>query len=185
MTLAIPLVIATVIGFWLVYTWYFRQVAQARAQIHHLDGDGVPGADPRLLVGNLSEVYSAQNRLSAYHRFHETLGEIVQIFWMWRQQISVTSYPMAHHILVANQKNYHKFPPNALLQQLYGSSVLTNDGEAWKRQRRLLNEVFAKQHVATFHSSFVACTEKLAEKWADQIQANGLRCNVYPDLMLL
>ncbi|MEM7677568.1 MAG: hypothetical protein AAF449_16335, partial [Myxococcota bacterium] len=25
--------------------WYFRQVAQARAQIHHLDGDGVPGAD--------------------------------------------------------------------------------------------------------------------------------------------
>lgn len=183
--LAMPLVISAVIGFWLVYIWYFRQVAQARAQIHHRDGHGVPGADPRLLVGNLSEVYGAQNRLSAYHRFHETLGEIVQIFWMWRQQISVASYPMAHHVLVANQKNYHKFPPNALLQQLYGSSVLTNDGEAWKRQRLLLNEVFAKQHVATFHNSFVACTEKLAEKWIHQIQSDGLRCNVYPDLLLL
>ncbi|MEO0397349.1 MAG: cytochrome P450 [Cyanobacteria bacterium P01_A01_bin.137] len=180
-----PLLIAVVVSFWLIHTWYFRQVCQARAQVHHPNGHCVPGRDPRLLVGNLPEVYRADNRLSAYHRFHDTFGEIVQIFWMWRQQISVTSYPMARHVLVANQKNYHKFPPNTLLQRLYGSSVLTSDGDNWKRQRRLLNEVFARHRVATFHDSFVACTEKLVEKWTRQVTPDGAPCNVYPDLMLL
>ncbi|MCJ2542818.1 hypothetical protein JX360_07845 [Synechococcus bigranulatus str. 'Rupite'] len=65
-------------------------------------------------MGNLTEVYGSANRLSGYLSFHENFGKIVQIFWLWKQQISVASYAMAHHILQARASHYQKYHPNAL-----------------------------------------------------------------------
>jgi cytochrome P450 len=168
-------------------SWYFRQVDRSRQEFHHPDGKTIPGETPKLLVGNLMQVYRAKNHLSAYLWFHEQFGEIVQIFWMWRQQISITNYHAIRHILVENQKNYSKFPPNSLIQRLYGRSVLTNDGEDWKRHRLLLNEVFSKQRVADFHDIFVDYTERLAAKWQRSIQDSGgsVQLNIYPELTAL
>jgi cytochrome P450 len=147
----------------------------------------VPLQAPKLLVGNLAEVYQSDNRLAAYHRFHEQFGEIVQIFWMWRQQISVTNILMAQHILVTNQKNYRKFPPNQVIQKLYGSSVLTNHGNEWQRQRTLMQVIFSPQQMIGFHDIFVACSEKLASQWLAQLEVEGdsIRRDVYPDLIAL
>jgi cytochrome P450 len=138
-------------------------------------------------VGHLVEVYQSDNRLAAYHRFHEQLGEIVQIFWLWRPQVSVANLPMAHHILTTHQKNYRKFPPNKLIQQLYGASVLTNHGDAWQQQRTLLQAVFSRQRVEGFHTTFVTCTEQLADRWRAQLETTGgnWRHDIYPDLIAL
>ncbi len=181
--LALSLVLAWV-G---IYFWYFRRVAHSRAYVHHLDGRTVPGETPKLLVGNLMDVYRSQNQLSAYHGFHERFGEIVQIFWLWRQQISVTNYQMARQILVTQQKNYQKFPPNSLLQRLYGASVLTEHGEPWKRSRLLIQAVFSKKHTTNFHDIFVYQVEQLATQWDKAIQQSdeGASLNIYPDLMAL
>ena len=140
-----------------------------------------------MLIGNMMKVYRSKNRLCAYHWFHEQFGEIVQIFWMWRQQISISNYQMIRHVLVDNQRNYSKFPPNSLIQRLYGSSVLTNNGEEWKRHRLLLNEVFSKQRVAGFHNIFVDYSEKLANKWNQYIEQSeaSAKLNIYPELLAL
>ncbi len=171
----------------LLHKWYFRRVAHLKSQVCHADGRLVPGNPPKLLMGNLLEVYQAKNQLSAYHRFHDIWGEIVQIFWMWRQQISISDYQMVRHILVSNQKNYEKYPPNLLLQRLYGSSILTHNGDAWKRHRSLLSEVFSKQNIAVFHDTFVASAEQLAAKWNPLISESEstVQLNVYPDLVAL
>ncbi len=176
-----------VLVWFLVSTWYFRQVNKSRQQLHHLDGRVIPGETPNVLVGNMLKVYRAKNRLSAYHWFHEQFGEIVQIFWMWRQQISVTNYQMIRHILVENQKNYSKFPPNSLIQRLYGNSVLTNNGEDWKRHRLLLNEVFSKKQIVGFHDIFVDYSQQLVHKWQRNIQQSGesVEVNIYPELLAL
>ncbi|PSB04808.1 cytochrome P450 [Merismopedia glauca] len=186
-TFLLWLLLAVLIVWLWLRIWYFRLVFDARSQIYHLEGKTVPGSFPRMLLGNLVDVYRSRNRLSAYHLFHQQFGEIVQIFWMWRQQISVTNYQMIRHILVDNQKNYAKFPPNSLIQRLYGNSVLTNNGDEWKRHRLLLNEVFSKQQVASFHEIFVDYSEQLANKWNGYIKKSGesAEVNIYPQLLAL
>jgi cytochrome P450 len=173
------------LGWLFIRHWYFRIVTHSQAKVRQKDGRIIPLSAPKLLVGNLAEVYQSDNRLAAYHRFHEQFGEIVQIFWMWRQQISVTNIQMAQRILVTNQKNYRKFPPNQIIQQLYGASVLTNHGQEWQRQRTLMQVIFAPQRVAGFHDIFVDCSEQLASRWLAQIEVEGdsLRRNIYPDLI--
>ena len=160
--MSIPIARATVLSFlilsilailmgWLwLRTWYFRLVYNARDHIRDRDGKKVLGASPKMLLGNVVEVYSAENQLSAYHSFHQKFGEVVQIFWLWRSQLSVSNYAVARRILVENQRNYQKFPPNWVIQKLFGESVLTftNTSNDWKRHRLLLNEVFSKKQVA-------------------------------------
>ncbi|MEM9567687.1 MAG: cytochrome P450, partial [Cyanobacteria bacterium P01_E01_bin.34] len=143
--------------------WYTQLVDRARASVTHEDGRQIPGMTPKLLVGNLGYVYSARNKLAAYNGFHRRFGDIVQIFWLWRQQLSISNYRMAQSVLVQHQSKYEKFPPNSLLKRLYGTSVLTKNGADWKRSRLLLNDVFTKQRVASFHEIFVDYALQLAD----------------------
>jgi cytochrome P450 len=181
------LILSVVLSVWLIIrTWYFQRVINLSAQVYHQDGRRLPRYPPNLLVGNLREIYSSQNRLSAYHGFHQRFGEIVQIFWMWRHQVSAANYRIAHRILVARQQNYEKFRPNSLIRHLYGSSVLTNSGETWKRQRSLMNEAFSKKNIVGFHNTFISNAVKLAAKWSAQIEMTGesVSLDIYPDLLV-
>ena len=177
----------TVTVFVLVHLWYFRFVFISRSQISHLDGKFVPGKFPKTLLGNIVDIYNAENRLSAYNSFHKNFGEIVQIFWSWRQNISISNYSMARQILIKNQKNYQKFTPNSIIQRLFGESVLTNTGDDWKRQRLLMDEVFSKKHIISFHHIFLSYSEQLATKWKKQIDlaSEKAELNIYPELLSL
>lgn len=173
------------VGWVTLHRWYFGVIAKARAEIRHPQGRSIPGHPPQLLLGNIFGVYNAPNRLKAYHQFHERYGEIVQIFWMWRQQISVTNYDSAHRILVSRQNHYRKFPPNRLIQKLYGQSVLTQHGQAWHRQRLLMRDLFSPRYIFRFHDVFVAYGDELAGRWSAQLESlpHALTKNIYPDLI--
>lgn len=172
-----------------LHIWYFQLVYNASARVRDRNGEIVPGLPPKVLVGNLVDVYSARNHLSAYNSFHQNFGEIVQIFWLWRQQISVSNYAMARQILVNNQRNYQKFTPNYVLQKLFGTSVLTLSSTTndWKRDRFLLNEIFSQKSVVNFHRVFVDYSERLVDKWKDSIERTegSLEINIYPQLLAL
>ncbi|MFQ3613728.1 MAG: hypothetical protein SNJ68_08445 [Cyanobacteriota bacterium] len=124
----------------LLRLWYFSRIRHLQNQVQHSNGQPLPGRDPRFLVGNLTEVYGSANRLSVYLSFHENFGKIVQIFWLWKQQISVASY-------------YQKYPPNALLRRLFGSSVLTSHGEPCRRYRVLW---FSERPLGEFLSGYLS-----------------------------
>lgn len=140
-----------------------------------------------MLLGNLPDVYQAENKLDAYHQFHEQYGEIVQIYWMWRQQLSVTNFKMVEHILLQHQYNYQKFPPNRLIQKLYGESVLTTHGQQWKRHRTIVQSIFLPQHIAGFHDLFAQATQQLISHWQTNLvnSTNTIRHDIYPDLIAL
>ena len=187
--LLIILVLAIFILWLWLHIWYFNLVSNARNQIQDRNGQQVLGSAPRMLVGNLVEVYSAKNQLSAYHAFHQKFGAVVQIFWLWRSQLSISDYAMARRILVNNQRNYQKFPPNSILQKLFGKSILTftQTNNDWKRHRLLLNEVFSKRQVINFHPIFLNYSELLAHKWQEQIEqsATEIQLDIYPELLAL
>jgi cytochrome P450 len=170
---------------WLwIRAWYGRLVRTYRQQVCHADGRIVPGDPPQTLFGNLPAVYRAANRLAAYNDVHTRLGEIVQFFWMWRPQVSVSGYGAALRVLLTNQSNYCKNIPNATLRHLFGHSVLSENGEEWKRHRMLMNDIFSARRVAGFQHVFVAQAERLASKWERRIsQPDGAApFDILPDL---
>ncbi|MEN9222388.1 MAG: cytochrome P450, partial [Thermostichus sp. BF3_bins_97] len=113
---------------------------------------------------------------------------IVQIFWLWKQQISVASYSMAHQILQSRANNYQKYPPNALLRRLFGSSVLTSHGEAWRRYRVLTQAALSPQRIPAFFEGMLAPVQSFCRNWQTDLGAAAdalLEKDVYPDLMTL
>lgn len=180
--------VLTLILAWLrVRNWYFQLVFDARHQVSNFNGEMVPGKIPKMLLGNIPDVYGAKNRLTSYNAFHQQFGEIVQIFWLWRHQISISNYKMARQVLMENQKNYEKYPPNSLLQNLFGHSILTSKGEDWKRQRLIMMQVFSKQNINHFHDVFVGYSERLVHKWNLNLNQSrkGIQFDTYPDLIAL
>lgn len=80
------------------------------------------------------------------------------------------------HILQDNNHNYTKqpHPSYVMLEPLVGTGLLTNDGEDWLRQRRLIQPVFHRRRIAQFGSIMVDATERMLEKWRRLVGGDAL-----------
>src|SRR5256885_4946791 len=70
------------------------------------------------------------------------------------------------HVLVSNQGNYVKAPTYRPLKELLGNGLLTNEGDSWVRQRKLVQPMFARRHVLGFAPSMAAAATALLDRWA-------------------
>lgn len=71
------------------------------------------------------------------------------------------------HVLVTNQDNYVKNNAYRILAVLLGRGLLTNfDREDWQRQRRLVQPLFAKRHLAPMAEHMTAATEDFVARMA-------------------
>ena len=50
---------------------------------------------------------------------------------------------------------------------LLGDSLLANEGEFWRRQRRLAQPAFHRQRINDYGEVVVACTERMLANWQD------------------
>ncbi len=77
------------------------------------------------------------------------------------------------HILQDNHKNYTKLPHPIfqILLPLAGKGLLTNDGQSWLRQRRLLQPAFHRKQINGFGQMMTAATEKRLNRWARAARA--------------
>jgi cytochrome P450 len=71
------------------------------------------------------------------------------------------------HILQDNNSNYTKqpHPSNVLLRPLVGDGLLTNDGEAWRQQRRLAQPAFHRKRIAEFGITMTDAAQNVLEHW--------------------
>lgn len=72
------------------------------------------------------------------------------------------------YVLVDNNRNYTK--GRFLTEQfgdLIGNGLLLNDGEAWRRQRHLVQPAFHPERIAIYAEMMTDYTEHLLESWTD------------------
>jgi cytochrome P450 len=60
---------------------------------------------------------------------------------------------------------YSKGRENANLKYLLGNGLLTNEGEFWMKQRRLIQPIFHKRRLANFVTQIVGMTDQLMDDW--------------------
>lgn len=88
-----------------------------------------------------------RNPIPFHKRYFEELGDSFSIRIGFSKYIILSrDNEVAQHILVKNQKNYHKSKfQSVYLSKYLGKGLLTSDGDFWLKQRRLIQPAFHKQ----------------------------------------
>lgn len=77
----------------------------------------------------------------------------------------------ARHVLIANQDAYAKGTDYRVLGVLLGNGLLTNtDPVFWQRQRKLVQPMFAKRHLAPMAGHMTAAAHAWLDRWEAQAQ---------------
>jgi cytochrome P450 len=70
------------------------------------------------------------------------------------------------HVFLTNQQNYLKTPlAQPLLPPYLGVTLLTSEGEYWRRQRRTAAPAFQPRRVGDFIETMAACTGAMLQEW--------------------
>jgi cytochrome P450 len=118
------------------------------------------GQAARVLAGMLSDPLAAYVRLAAQY------GDAVRIPFAPRRCFFLLSRPEhAEHVLAAGQDNYVKAFTYRPLRALVGNGLLTSEGAAWRRHRRLIQPVFSRREVTGFGPHMAAATRRLVRRW--------------------
>jgi cytochrome P450 len=96
----------------------------------------------------------------------KTYGDIAVTRIPGVRQFTVYRPRHAEHVLVTNQDNYVKGSQYELFGMALGDGLVTSNGELWRRQRRLVQPLFAKRHIDTFAEHMTAAATQLFEQWA-------------------
>ena len=88
-----------------------------------------------------------------------------------------------HHVLVANQQNYHKGLSHDKLRVSLGMGLLTSEGLLWRRQRRLMGPTYTPRGVTRFAGIMVDEAEKTMARW--RVQPDGEPLAVDVEMMRL
>ncbi len=74
---------------------------------------------------------------------------------------------LAHHVLVANVKNYVKQTRGyEMLRHVLGNGLVTSEGDFWKRQRRIAQPAFHRERLAAFGEIMTRATDDMVDGWA-------------------
>ncbi len=108
-----------------------------------------PGPPLRAVPGLLRKLWS--DRLSLLADAADEYGDVAR-FAMGPKTIYFFNHPdHARHVLADNATNYYKGMGLAeARRRILGDGVLTSEGEAWRRQRRVISPAFRRERIAGF-----------------------------------
>ncbi len=90
-------------------------------------------------------------------------GEVAHVRNRRRDFIVVSGHEAAKHVLITNQDNYRKGLEYELLRIVLGEGLLTSEGETWRKQRRLVQPMFAKRYLKNFTEHMTRATAEVLD----------------------
>jgi cytochrome P450 len=118
--------------------------------------------------------------LGMLERCQRDQGDFAPIRFGFNRVVIVSRPAWIEEILVTHNQWFRKNPATRRLGSLIGRGLLSSDGEAWRRQRRLTQPAFHRARVAAASEAIVEYTERQIEAWHD-----GEERDVHQDMMEL
>lgn len=100
--------------------------------------------------------------LSSLHHY----GGVVRYRQLFIPIYLVLAPEAVRHVLQENYRNYDKQVPDyRMLGRILGPGLLTNDGDSWLRQRRLIQPAFHRQRLAGLGTLMAGATQEMLDRW--------------------
>ena len=108
--------------------------------------------------------------LGVFLRAWQTCGDMARIRVGPRELVLLSHPRHAQHVLVEHFDHYSKDTQGQkILRRLLGSGLLTSEGPAWQKRRRIANPAFRRKMIAAFGATMAAASERLV----DELLAEG------------
>ena len=118
-----------------------------------------------------------ENVLTGLTTIHAKYGDFVRT--RLPLQLYFVSAPSAiEEILVKKADAFRKDRVSKLLSRVVGNGLLVNEGESWKRQRRLVQPAFHHQQLQSYATLMVGAIERARDGWR-----GGETRDVHADMM--
>ena len=101
---------------------------------------------------------------------------------MYRNIVLINDPVLVRAVLQTNQKHYVKNLMYNKLKLLLGDGLLTSEGQLWKRQRKMIQPSFHKQHINNLFVEMLSCTNEMIKDWKVEV-TNGGKIDFAPEMM--
>ena len=146
-------------------------------------GKTIPAVPGRPFIGSLREFQRSPLGFSL--EITQNYGDIARVTLLGEESIFVNDPDSVQHILQTNARNYDKQTMDyQLLYPLVGQGLLTSDGDAWLRQRRLMQPAFHRHRIAALGQMMVEETLAALARWQGPAQ-QGVPVAVDQEMMRL
>lgn len=115
-------------------------------------------------IGQLREAW--RDPIALFLSAREAFGDVVKFRFGPIEYHLVNDLGAVKHVLVDNAKNYVKSSNYAGLKIMLGEGLLTSEGDFWKRQRRLSQPAFHREHLAGFATTMAHETQRMLDRWS-------------------
>jgi cytochrome P450 len=140
-----------------------------------------PGPKRTPILGNLLEF--GRDPIAFFEKNAATYGDIVSLQLGSWPALFINHPDYFENVLVENNKNFikHTFFFRHVTD-LFGAGLLTNEGQPWLRQRRLIQPAFHRDRIAGYGLTMADYTRRMLDNWdADAKTAR----DVHRDMMKL
>lgn len=131
-----------------------------------MTSDLPPGPPGHPILGHLPEF--ARDTLGFVESCARDYGDIVRFRLAGRTAYLLNDRDAIEHVLVTDHRNFikHTFFWRHV-GAIFGRGLLTNEGESWLRQRRLIQPAFHRDQVAAYGKVMVDYTDRRLDDWRD------------------
>lgn len=141
-----------------------------------------PGPRGAELLRWMARFRTQEGPLDVLAGIGERYGDVA-MFDTPRQPLVIVRGPEAvKRVLVANQDNYGKSNQYELLEPVLGKGLVTSSGELWQRQRKLVQPMFAKRHLAPFADHMAAAAGTALDQW-EASRRDGERVEISAEVL--
>lgn len=135
-----------------------------------------PGPKGKFLIGSLLDLGS--DWFGYLEKCARDYGDVV-FFRFGRAPICLLTHPDGiEQVLVTDAPNFVKSRGYRALTRILGNGLLTNEGDAWQRQRKLIQPAFRHESLVPYATVMIEAADRVFGSWRD-----GETRDIHKDMM--
>lgn len=124
-----------------------------------------PGPKGNFLFG--VSPFRARDPLALITRWTREFGDIFYYRFLRFHVYFFAAPEYIEQVLVAQQRKFIKGRVFQANRELFGSGLLTSEGDLWQRQRKLIQPSFHRERIASYARTMVEDSQRRLETWRD------------------
>ncbi len=132
----------------------------------HTEPRKLKGPRGTFVVGSLFEAWD--DPLKLFADATRAYGDNVRLKFAYLEYLLISDPSTIQHILVSNHTNYTKSRNYQGLKVILGEGLLTSEGDFWKKQRKLSQPAFHREHMEGFLRQMADSTTDMLDRWSSE-----------------